>query len=168
MKTNFETLINPICIFLFMCNCDICGDRKSSVIVSIEGSHMESCDKCAEMGKIVSKIKKIEPIKKITPSEDILPEKRIVSDYARIMKNLREKNDMTQKEFAEKLNEKLSVIKNIEHGEFVPSIKFAEKVKNMFNVKLTEELKEENFLNSGEISQVTTLGDVIKIKKKKS
>ena len=151
-----------------MGNCDICGDRKSSVVVNIEGSYMDSCEKCAEMGKIVSKIKTVEPKMKSVKTGEVLPEKRVVFDYAEKMKNLREKTGMTQKEFAEKISEKLSIIKNVEHGKFVPSLKFAEKVENIFKIKLIEEVREEKFLKSGGESQIATLGDIIKIKKKKS
>jgi len=157
-----------------MATCDICGEHKEELYkVLIEGSEVIACSECAKFGKIISKItekKKVKPIEIKKVKEEVEEfEEIVVSNYATIIKNLREKLGLTQEEFAKKTNEKLSVIRHIEHGKLVPSLKLARKLENMYDIKLIEEVKIEKTglgKNTSEIPALT-LGDVIKIRKKK-
>lgn len=155
-----------------MKNCEICGKSECSVLANIEGSNIEVCNECSKMGKVINKIKN-EPTKKIVhpkkiEKEEIEIEQRIVKNFSEIIKNLRESENMTQKEFAQKLNEKLSVIRHIESGDFTPTLDFAEKIKNNFGVEIVEEIEDIDFSTSHSNSNDVTLGDIIKIKKKKN
>ena len=147
-----------------MASCNICGKKQATVISNIEGVNLNVCKDCAKLGKLV-----YAPKPKSKPKIESKPqiEKTVVMDYSKKIKQTREKNKLTQEEFADMLNEKLSVIRNIEHGKFVPSLKLAEKIQDKFNIVLIEEQGEVRGASLSEKTETATLGDMITIKKRK-
>ena len=163
-----------------MGSCAVCGKKVDELYkAEIEGTEMIACTDCAKFGRI------IHPIKLVTPKQqkkeekkqastarviETLPEveERVVFNYAEIVRNARQKSGLNQEDFAKKLNEKLSVMKHIEQGSMVPSLKIAKKIEIACNVKLIEEAEAEKVvLQSGMTPGPVTLGDMIKRKKKK-
>jgi len=149
-------------------NCAICGKRKAVYIARVEGTELEVCEECAKYGKILKPIKKI--VKKVVVKrEKPEAEEFVVLDYAKKIRQARETSELTQEEFANKLNEKLSVIRKVENGELVPSLKLARKIEEKFGIKLIEmqsEVSGEELQH--EKTEVATLGDLIEIKRRKS
>ena len=146
--------------------CEICGKKTEKPIrAAVEGTEMNVCEKCAKFGKVISMYRPAPRPKPIPKSE---LEEHVVQDYDAIIKGARLRSNLTQEEFAKKLNEKLSVIKSIEAKRLVPDIKLTQKIESAFDVILIEELRDISGEPEKKKSGEVTLGDVITIKKKKA
>ncbi|MFX0069941.1 MAG: multiprotein bridging factor aMBF1 [Candidatus Hermodarchaeota archaeon] len=161
--------------------CPICGGKiwgKGQKVI-IEGAKLKVCQSCAQYGtKIVSNIPKdkISTIKSRRPTKKpkyssknaLEPSLELVPDFAKRVRNSRVKANLNQEQFAQKLNEKPSLIRRIESG-FEPTIKLAKKIENVFNITLlTEsdkiEINTDKYMKK---SSGTSLGEIAFIKKKK-
>lgn len=142
--------------------CDMCGKKGRLYKAVIEDAHLIVCHDCTKFGKVIEEINatKMYPKKKEDSVAHI-----VVEDYSAQIKNKREKLGLTQDEFAKKLNEKTSIIHQLESGHMKPSAQLANKLLKTFGLKLVEEYKETHeTLESGEAGSFT-LGDFIKKKK---
>ena len=142
----------------------MCGKESKLLVALVEGTEMNVCSQCAKFGKVVKRaeayvIKKKKATVKEAEQETI---QVIVDDYTKIIKEKREQRGMKQEDFAKKINEKESLIHNIESGKFKPGIKLAEKIENFLGVKLIEEYKEEHLIGKTEPGNGMTIGDMIK------
>jgi putative transcription factor len=154
-----------------MVSCSICGTKKATVVAIIEGVELEVCDECAKLGSVIRRIEPKKKVVKKTKKVESKPEieETVVLDFAKIIKEARETSGMTQEEFAKALNEKLSVMKHVENGNLVPSLKLARKIEEKFGVKLIEVQGEvSGELIPEESIETATLGDLIEIKRRKS
>jgi len=132
----------------------------------IEGVELNVCAGCSKFGKVIAPIKKQiykEPIKKAVPEEEKI--ELLIDNYADVIKKKRESLGLTQKDFANKLNEKESIIHKIEVGAFVPTLSLARKLEKLLEVKLIEEYKKEHEPLKRKREEGFTLGDFIKLKK---
>ncbi|MCL4325892.1 MAG: multiprotein bridging factor aMBF1 [Candidatus Thermoplasmatota archaeon] len=138
--------------------CEICGkDTEDLKKIMVEGTLLFVCSTCIKFGKPVieqtSKRTTINvgvhsDIKKIDSSAnfgghniDVLDEagKIVLTDnYGMIIKKAREKMNLSQEQLGQKINEKKSVIANIENNELEPDTKLIKKLEKILNVKLTE------------------------------
>ena len=64
------------------------------------------------------------------------------------LKYLRKLKGLTQEEFANKLNQKASVVHKMERGEFKPSLEMAKKLEGLLNITLIETADLSRALNS--------------------
>ena len=150
-------------------NCDLCGRTTESLANAIiEGVQLDVCTECAKFGKVIA-IKRPsakEQIKQIAKQQE--KEEKIellVENYAEIIKKKREEIGLTQKEFANRINEKESTIHKIETGALEPPLHLAKKLENALGIKLIEQHEEihENLRKSR--IEGFTLGDFINVKK---
>lgn len=151
-----------------MVSCSICGRKEATVIAVIEGVSLEVCDECAKLGRVSKRIKEKKKVVKKVAQVRPEVEETVVLDFAKRIREVREKNKMTQEEFAKALNEKLSVMRHVENGTLVPSLKLAKKIENKFGIRLIEvqgEVSGEEL--SHEKVETATLGDLIEIKRRK-
>ena len=76
---------------------------------------------------------------------------------------------LKQEDFAKKINEKLSVVSGIESGRHKPSMELAKKIGRFLRISLVEEIedKEEEKIAGKGASEELTIGDLIKIRKRK-
>lgn len=153
--------------------CDMCGSSGKLYKAMVEGALLTVCDNCSKLGKITATVKTDEKIrkkprfeKKIVRREEPEIIEIIAENYAEKIKTKRESLNLTQKQFAEKINEKESVIQNLESGSFSPPINLAKKIEHFLKIKLVEVLKEEQQKISASEPGSLTIGDFIKIKKK--
>jgi putative transcription factor len=154
--------------------CDICGKEEEDLVVSlVEGTELITCRNCAKYGKILRIIKK--PIigeKKIEKEFEIKPEKEIidliVSDYAEKIRKKREELGLKQEDFAKLVTERESIIHKIETGVFKPSIEMAKKFEKKLGIKLIEQYEEKFEPEKRLGKEAITIGDVIKIRKRKN
>ena len=145
--------------------CDMCGKDSGLFKTMIEGSLLNVCENCSKYGKIIEKVEK-EPVKsKIIKRKMDEPNDFIVDGYFKIIKEAREKKNLTQKELAMKINEKESVIEKIEQGKMEPDILFAKKLGNFLNIKLIEKIEIKEGVNINFKDKGMTIGDLLKIKK---
>ena len=152
--------------------------------VLIEGAKITVCDSCVQYGKkIITKteslnIKKKYPIKKRNLGPSKVSNKgnfsgsttEIVPDYAKKIRDIRTFKHLNQDQFAQKLNEKPSLIRRIESGKAEPTEKLAKKIENVYNIKLLKQAEEyivstKDYMKKQKNS---SLGDIAIIKKKKN
>jgi len=141
----------------------MCGDEGSLKRVKIEGTIMNVCSNCQRYGEI---IRTLEKPKRVSKQRNFLkPEivEGVRGDYAHVIRDARDKIGMKQEDFAKKINERLSIIHNIETGHFKPSLVLAKKIERFLGIKLIEtESNEEVELTKSKESGGFTLGDMIK------
>ena len=149
-------------------NCDLCGKTTESLAKAIiEGVQLDVCSDCAKFGKVIAAVKRPsakEQHKQYIKQQQAKEEKieLLVENYAEIIKKKREEIGLTQKEFANRINEKESTIHKIETGALEPPLHLAKKLENVLGIKLIEQHEEihEN-LRKSRIGGFT-LGDFIK------
>jgi len=163
--------------------CPICGGIiwKGQKVL-IEGAKITVCQSCAKEGKIIYESPKRSSLKKGIKTKSSKPTKlyreaqkyekvEIVSNYAQLMQKARTRRGLNQDQFAQKLNEKPSLMRRIEAGKVEPTLELAKKIEKVYQVKLIMEI--DSLEPSGQDSKYmkkstgSTLGDIAFIKKKK-
>jgi len=168
--------------------CPICGGViwGGGQKVLIEGAKIRVCESCAQHGrKLIPKTKKNSHIKrpistnrKTNSSKSykrsrsyLEPEVVIVKDFARRIRDTREKRNMTQEKFAQRIHEKESLIRRIETGKTKPTIDLAKKLEKEYNIELLEnsdivQVNTDEYIKKK--NKGSSLGDIAFIKKKKN
>jgi len=160
--------------------CPICGSIiwGKGIKVLIEGAKIVVCQVCAKHGKKI-----------ITPEKSVVRQTRnlqlrrdfkksefednfeIVDDFNHRIRKVRQTLKLNQDQFAQKLNEKPSLIRRIEAGKVQPTIKLAKKIEKVYKIKLLEKTnKVEASIQTDKFLKKPTgssLGDIAFIKKKK-
>jgi len=143
--------------------CELCGKHGRLNDCVIEGTLISVCKDCSKFGNAIETTKKVEIKRKIKAVEET---EFISKTYPSIIKNARERLNFKQKELAEKIGEKESVIHQLESGQLEPSMILAKKLENFFKIKLIETYeapsKKIDFSDAN-----LTIGDLLKVKKKK-
>jgi putative transcription factor len=165
-------------------DCQICGGKiwGKGVKVLLEGAKIVVCQSCAQDGKIVHEQKKrayrttSSPKGSTQTRKRYIPEKKednleIVSDFAKRIRNARQSRGLNQDQFAQKLNEKPSLLRRIEANKVKPTIKLANKIQQVYGIKLIKQIDtvEATELSSKYMKKSvgSSLGDIAFIKKKK-
>ncbi len=163
--------------------CEVCGHKihTEPVRAIIEGARLTVCIECSKHGKIIAheeadmmqkQIKKAEaPItlvqkKPSAPKVQITEE--LAEDYTLKIKAAREKLGLTHEELGKKINEKASVLRNLEAGKMAPNNQLASKLEHMLKIKLLVPISEEKVTKGipKTAGQELTLGDLIELNKK--
>ncbi len=153
-----------------MPSCEMCGKETEDLFKArIEGTEMAVCRPCTKYGKVFASLKQKDAKAKkfsIPQPKEEKPEETIVENFSQLLRKARENSQLTQEDFAKKINEKLSILQKMEAGLFLPSIDHARKLERLLGLKLIT-LSESTAIpqetaKSGEL----TLGDVIKIRKR--
>jgi len=98
---------------------------------------------------------------------DILrSDKVLVDDYGEVIKEARKAKGLSLEQFAQMINEKASLIQKLEKSEFNPPESLIVKIERKLDISLKEEAAAPIFTGSTSAKD-TTLGDVVKLKKKK-
>ena len=96
------------------------------------------------------------------PGEDL----DLVEDFGEIVRTARVKMGLTQEDLAKQLNEKLTVIKKIESGEFRPPLSLARKLERFLKVRLLEPVEDLGYVPSKRSTREEepgiSLGDLLK------
>jgi putative transcription factor len=148
----------------------MCGKETDLVVALIEDTELNVCRNCAKFGKILKRVVPVvkEEIQRKNVKKEVVEEKEIIQiivpKYSEIIKEKRELLGLKQEDFAKRLNEKISLVHNIESGRFKPSINLARKIERFLGVKLVEEFEEKHDKSAGVKSEGFTIGDLIKIK----
>jgi putative transcription factor len=149
----------------------MCGKKDIEVVALVEGTELKVCSDCSKYGKTIRKVRPIEQIKpSIKTQKPIIEEpeviEKIVEGYGQLIKNAREKLNLTQEDFGKKINEKSSIIHSLESEHHEPSLELAKKLERLLKIKLIEQEKIENKSFSSSKGSQLTIGDIIKIKQK--
>ena len=143
-------------------NCELCGKPiKFYHEVMIEDSILRVCDDCVKYGKEIKKKNKSNVIgpanvsltnnvqiqRPVVHSPKSAPRKQrleeqddidLVENYGEIIRKKREEMNLSQEDFAKKLQEKKNLIAKIEREEIKPDLQTARKIEKMLGVKLLD------------------------------
>jgi putative transcription factor len=159
--------------------CEICGVEiiGSARKVVVEGTELDVCGRCSQYGKApqgwTPVSRKIAPVE-VTPRPVSGKTKRrsfdkiddeIVSDYSRIIREAREAKGWTLEELGLNIKEKAALLRKIERAEIKPEDNLRKKLERSLDIKLTERISHD-IMEHGTGFQGTTLGDIVKIKRK--
>jgi len=89
----------------------------------------------------------------------------LAADYAARIRNARSGKGWTQKELATKLNERLSIIKQLENGDFHPDNKLIKKIEQLMEISLKEAASsgddtDPSFIKKGSAGKTYTIADI--------
>ncbi len=151
-----------------MTSCDMCGSMKPLTPALIEGTTLQVCAPCAKHGKILPK--------PIQPSEQPAAQRArqraeaemdeiIVEDFSRLIKQAREHRGLQQKELAQAVKEKESVIQHIESGSLQLSLALARALEKFLHITLIQVYAPPEKLTSSRDGALT-IGDLVNIRKK--
>ena len=150
--------------------CGVNSPKLDRVIV--EGTLLNVCERCKGYGNSVE-------IKKPSLEEGVLrqkvPRKIYVEDKVKfviegagsIIKSVREKKELTQKQFAKMVGIKESVIHKIETSILKPEISVAHKIERILDVKIVEDYEDSEKSTPFNLEDANlTIGDLVKFKKR--
>jgi putative transcription factor len=160
--------------------CEVCGHKihEEPITAVIEGAKLTVCVECSKHGKIIYEepaapkqaLKKPQtPItmvqrKSMVPTVEIT--KEVTEDYANRIRVAREKLVLTHEELGKKINEKASVLRNLEVGKMAPNNQLASKLEHMLKIKLLVPISEEKVTQiPPSANQELTLGELIELDK---
>ena len=158
-------------------DCEICGCeiKGNPTRVTVEGTVLDVCIKCAHYGMTQDKWTPVS--RKMTPTEKVIvsykPKRdafdklddEINPEYAQIIRKAREAQGLTIEDLGAKMMEKATLIRKIEREELIPEDSIRKKLESTLNIKLTEKVSSKDQRGGGFI-RGTTLGDVAIIRKK--
>ena len=160
--------------------CEVCGHKihDEPITAVIEGARLTVCVECSKHGKIVYEepaaprqaIKKpqapISMVQRKPMVANVQITQEVTEDYANTIRAAREKLCLTHEELGKRINEKASVLRNLEAGKMAPNNQLASKLEHMLKIKLLVPISEEKGTPlPRSASQELTLGDVIEIDK---
>lgn len=142
-----------------MSECEICG-HMASFKAEIESAVVNVCESCSHLGKII----KAEPAPAKTVVEKPPAELVLDPDFPRLVKEARERKNLTKQQLADRLKESVSVIERIEKG-MRPTAGVAQKLEKELGISLgyTETIAKLPQPTTKEL----TVGDVVEVKIKK-
>ena len=136
--------------------------------IRLEGATVTVCKDCASMGTRVGPAYEPRPVERTVRRAPARrkPEEEIVPECASRVHQARERLGITQKELADRLNEKESVITRIEAGRMVPPMSLARRIERKLEITLVAVLEEEDVGPLKSHDAPLTLGDVVKVRKR--
>jgi putative transcription factor len=163
--------------------CEVCGRKihEEPITAVIEGAKLTVCVECSKHGKIIHEEEVAIPQKSLKKPQapPALVQKKpavakvnitqeIIEDYANKIRAAREKLVLTHEELGKKINEKASVLRNLETGKMTPNNQLAAKLEHMLKIKLLVPISEEKVPAPAPkySNQELTLGDLIEMDKK--
>jgi putative transcription factor len=168
--------------------CEVCGRKIHSdpVTAVIEGAKLTVCPECSKHGKIVIEEetvslpptrtvpsqKRAVPIhlasRKKAPVATVDTSQEIVEGYSSLIRHAREKLGLSHEDLGKKINEKTSVLRNIETGKMTPDNALVVKLEHTLKIKLLAPVTEEKIpQETGKSTdEEFTLGDIIQFDKK--
>jgi len=141
--------------------CEICGIRKASKKVLIEGAWVWVCEVCLKeisAKETENKRGKVKIERKIEiPEEEAIDEK-----FYEKLKKYRESKNLKQEEMAKILGIKESLYKGLEEGRIKPSIDLAKKIEKIIGEKIVIKEKSDEKPDKKEFK--LTVADVLEFK----
>ncbi len=116
----------------------------------------------------------VSPIRKSRPSPAVsgplLDDMVLIENYAEVIRKARQKKSISQETLAQKIGERVSTLQSIEAGRLKPVGKTIRGLERELEISLLEPVGTVPLKVSGDrnVSSGPTLGDIVKVKKKKS
>ena len=157
--------------------CEMCGmpiEGKPYKVI-VEGTEMIVCERCyrsikAKATPIEPKSVKEKPKKSVKKQKEA-PKKKVVEyevveDYARRVREARERLGMSREELGTKVGAGENVIKRIELGRLEPDLELARKLEKVLGIKLVRKVEyEETVTTKAPKDEELTLGDIVVIRR---
>ncbi len=155
-----------------MAECEKCGRKAGRVSpVMIAGAEMYVCPDCTRFGKAIARAPPPQQAAPVNPhlapvwsskKKDALSSrvKELAEDYPIRVQRAREGKSWSREDLGRKINEKVSVIGNLENGEVHPTDKLIKKLEKTLGIELMEAVEDVHIAGSME-SKGMTLADFI-------
>ena len=165
-----------------MAQCEMCSKSVDNpTVVLVEGVEMKVCPACIKFGKrpaakpVISQhmVRNAQRVfRKQTKRADVDENKYVSSDAGKLVKAAREKLGIKQIDLSRKLSIAEAEIHQVESGHMSPTLALARKFEQGLHIKLIKEFEKDDEetisgYSSGDSSGGVTIGDMIKIKKRK-
>ena len=162
-----------------VCGKEILGPPQRRVI---EGAKLTVCSKCAQFGSaewgtpkpapvkapsVIGRVQAIPPPAprpRIRNDVETVESQELVEDYGAQIRKARQKLGLSEKDLAKKMQEKESVVKNLEKQELTPDQRLIAKIKKYLSLDIVERV---DAPKGGIIAKPTgakTIGDMLKMK----
>lgn len=155
--------------------CEMCGKEASLVAADVEGVNLRVCNNCAKYGKVKNDFYAGQP-ETFRASSGVThsslqqkTEFKVINNFFRQLKSVRNNRELSHEDFAKLLNEKQSLVAKWESGSAQPTIDAARRVGRILNLNLVvkESQEEVEMPAMPKIkSDGLTLGDFIKVRRK--
>ncbi|MBS3117010.1 TIGR00270 family protein [Candidatus Woesearchaeota archaeon] len=152
-----------------MAVCELCGREEHLLAVEVESVEMSVCAECAKFGKVKARTSLVAfSQQRVSKVEE--PEFTVTLDYASLLKTARESRHLNQEDFAQFLNERVSLVQKWEQGTMPPGIDTARRLEKKLGIYLIEKIEKNTIdlpLNkSSKRADTFTLGDFVKVRKR--
>jgi len=163
-----------------VCGREILGPPQKKVI---EGAKLTVCSKCAQFGSDDWGQSRAAPVRaapagwvttSTTPAPAPRPRVRndvesveameLIEDYGPQIRKARQKLGLSEKDLAKKMQEKESVIKNLEKQELTPDNRLIAKVKKYLSLDIVERSDADKAKILAKPTGAKTIGDMLKMK----
>jgi putative transcription factor len=167
--------------------CEMCGKESDFIrTIFLEGAQLKVCKECSRFGessegKSSSKkgkggaapnravvAERLQARERRMRSRDVFQEETVIDlvpEYDKVIREARAERGLKQDELASLVNERSSVIAQLENGSMRPSDQLIKKLERELNIKLTERVTLVKPESSRGNKNVLTLGDLIKKEK---
>jgi putative transcription factor len=99
----------------------------------------------------------------------LLDDMMVVKDYAEKIRTSRQKKGLSQEQLAQRVGERISTLQSIEAGRLKPTMKTIRGIERELGISLLEPIRSASAApRSSKGNKRLTLGDVVKVKRKKS
>ncbi|MEE9151354.1 MAG: multiprotein bridging factor aMBF1 [Thermoplasmata archaeon] len=158
--------------------CEMCGAEATKLKkITIEGSNLSVCHKCAKFGQdhtVKKGIKestspstiteRLQRREKRLKTKDVFEQSinELAFDYPKRIRKARTSMDLSQDDLAKKINEKKSVVAKLENGDMVPDEKLVKKLENALGISLKEKIIAIEAPKRGSSGRGLTLGDFLR------
>lgn len=151
--------------------CEMCGTEKGPFYdATVEGSKMTICTNCARYASDKQPVKTPQeeaPRKAKTTTQQAREERRellqiITPNYAKLIKEARERKGLKQEELAKRIAEKESLLHALESGKHEPSLSLARKLEKHLGLTLVVQHEEKHQGNAGKWAGPVTIADILK------
>lgn len=163
--------------------CEMCGAKAPGTkLVMVEGAAVHVCGKCERFASspavktkegvvlLPDVAERLDTREKRRKEKDIYEkagEPELAMDYHERIRLGRQKLGMSQEDLGKLINERKSVIIQVEKGEMTPTDNLVHKLEKALNIILKEVIEDTGEIKKADNSRGLTLGDFIKIKEKK-
>jgi len=164
--------------------CEVCGnDTESPRKILLDNIPMIACPNCAHLGKDVTQkparevergvppevAERLERRARMAKSKDVFEsfQQEMVPDYAKRIKEARERKGWTREQLSGKVGERVPTIAKFEHGEVSPTDQVARRLERELNIKLFENVPVVGGAQVKTPRKSFTLGDILKDAMKK-
>ncbi|MEM4367499.1 MAG: multiprotein-bridging factor 1 family protein [Candidatus Aenigmatarchaeota archaeon] len=137
----------------------MCGKDEDELIkIKVEDAIIDVCKNCSSFGQVIIEKKKEIPIKEEIEEEEY----ELVDNFGKIIKNSREKMNISRKELAKKIKIKENILRRIESENLIPEKELAKKIEKELGIKILQKI-DESFVKKEYKKISLTIGDVVRI-----